>query len=73
VVLELGVKSVNKEAWPLLQWAQGDEAAFHGVTNTVHQYSRASGFKSEQAIGIRQSRDSILLLAKTRAALGVML
>jgi uncharacterized protein with WD repeat len=47
VVLQLGVKSVNKEAWPLLHWAQGDEAAFHGVTNTVHQYSRASGFKSE--------------------------
>jgi uncharacterized protein with WD repeat len=47
VVLELGVKSVNKEAWPLLQWGQGDEAAFHGVTNTVHQYSRASGFKSK--------------------------
>lgn len=47
VVLELGAKSVNKEAWPLLQWGAGDEAAFHGVTNTVHQYSRASGFKSE--------------------------
>jgi translation initiation factor 2A len=48
VVLELGVKSVNKENWPLLHWAQADEAAFHGVTNTVHQYSRASGFKSER-------------------------
>lgn len=45
-VLELGVKSVNKESWPLLQWSQGDDAVYHGVTNTVHQYSKASGFKS---------------------------
>lgn len=46
VLLELGVKSVNKEAWPLLHWGAGDEAVYHGVTNTVHQYSKASGFKS---------------------------
>ncbi|KAF6264398.1 eukaryotic translation initiation factor eIF2A-domain-containing protein [Scenedesmus sp. NREL 46B-D3] len=53
VVLELGVKSVNKENWPLLHWAQGDDAAFHGVTNTVHQYSRASGFKTAKKIPIK--------------------
>ncbi|WIA28435.1 hypothetical protein OEZ86_010979 [Tetradesmus obliquus] len=53
VVLELGAKSVNKEAWPLLQWGAGDEAAFHGVTNTVHQYSRASGFKTAKKIPIK--------------------
>jgi len=45
VVLELAVKSVNKEFWPLLQWANGDELLYHSVTNTVHQYSRTTGFK----------------------------
>lgn len=45
VILELGVKSVNKEFWPLLQWAHGDELLYHSVTNTVHQYSRATSFK----------------------------
>lgn len=46
-MFEVGVKSVNKEAWPLLHWSAGDVSLFHGVTNTVHQYSRADGFKGE--------------------------
>jgi hypothetical protein len=51
IVFEVGAKSVNKEAWPLLHWSQGDVSLFHGVTNTVHQYSRADGFKSECVVG----------------------
>jgi hypothetical protein len=47
VVFELGVKSVNKDAWPMLHYGPQDASLFHGVTNTVHQYSRADGFKSE--------------------------
>eukprot|EP00775_Hariotina_reticulata_P012065 gene12064-12206_t len=53
VVLELGVKSVNKESWPLLQWSHGDEVLYHSVTNTVHQYSRATGFKAAKKIPIK--------------------
>lgn len=51
VVFEVGSKSVNKEAWPLLQWSQGDAALFHGVTNTVHQYTSTDGFKGEESEG----------------------
>lgn len=47
VVFEVGVKSVTKESWPLLHWCHGDEGVYHGVTNTVHQYSRADGFKGK--------------------------
>lgn len=47
VVFEVGAKSVHKEAWPLLHWGANDTSLFHGVTNTVHQYSRADGFKGE--------------------------
>jgi translation initiation factor 2A len=47
VVFEVGSKSVHKEAWPLLHWGTEDQSLFHGVTNTVHQYSRADGFKGE--------------------------
>lgn len=48
VVFEVGSKSVHKEAWPLLHWGTNDQSLFHGVTNTVHQYSRADGFKGER-------------------------
>lgn len=47
VVFEVGAKSVNKDAWPMLHYGPQDASLFHGVTNTVHQYSRADGFKSE--------------------------
>lgn len=47
VVFEVGAKSVHKEAWPLLHWGTDDKSLYHGVTNTVHQYSRADGFKGE--------------------------
>jgi uncharacterized protein with WD repeat len=47
VVFEVGAKSVHKEAWPLLHWGAEDASLFHGVTNTVHQYSRGDGFKGE--------------------------
>lgn len=50
VVFEVGVKSINKEAWPLLHWGANDAVLFHGVTNTVHQYSRADGFKGECSV-----------------------
>lgn len=44
-VLGLHQKSVTKEAWPVLQWAPGDVGAWHGVTNTLHFYGVADGFK----------------------------
>lgn len=50
VVFEVGAKSVHKEAWPLLHWGAEDVTLFHGVTNTVHQYSRADGFKGRCCI-----------------------
>jgi hypothetical protein len=50
-VLELHQKSVTKESWPVVQWAGDDSGAWHGVTNTVHFYGRADGFKGEGAIG----------------------
>jgi hypothetical protein len=46
-VFEVSAKSVHKEAWPLLHYGADDATLFHGVTNTVHQYSRADGFKGE--------------------------
>jgi hypothetical protein len=47
VAFEVGARSVHKEAWPLLHYGADDASLFHGVTNTVHQYSRADGFKGE--------------------------
>lgn len=47
VVFEVGAKSVHKDAWPMLHYGPQDASLFHGVTNTVHQYNRADGFKSE--------------------------
>lgn len=58
VVFEVGAKSVHKEAWPLLHWGAEDASLFHGVTNTVHQYSRADGFKGEweHLVGVMQQQ-----------------
>eukprot|EP00878_Enallax_costatus_P018803 GHUV01019817.1.p1 GENE.GHUV01019817.1~~GHUV01019817.1.p1 ORF type:complete len:612 (+),score=207.58 GHUV01019817.1:53-1888(+) len=53
LVFEVGVKSVNKDSWPLLQWSRADEALYHGVTNTVHQYSRADRFKIAKKVPIK--------------------
>eukprot|EP00879_Flechtneria_rotunda_P022706 GHRR01023981.1.p1 GENE.GHRR01023981.1~~GHRR01023981.1.p1 ORF type:complete len:618 (+),score=248.82 GHRR01023981.1:243-2096(+) len=53
LVLAVSVKSVNKESWPILQWGHGDEAVYHGVTNTVHHYKRAEGFKHPKKVPIK--------------------
>lgn len=45
VVLELFQKSITRDTWPVLQWGHDDAQLFHMVTNTVHVYSRADGFK----------------------------
>ena len=50
-VLELHQKSVTKESWPVLQWAGDDSGVWHAVTNTVHFYGRADGFKGRDRIG----------------------
>lgn len=44
-VLGLHQKSVTKEAWPVLHWAPSDAGVWHGVTNTLHFYGTADGFK----------------------------
>lgn len=48
-VLELHQKSVTKESWPVLQWGAGDGGVWHAVTNTLHCYGRAEGFKGARA------------------------
>jgi hypothetical protein len=51
-VFQVGVKSLNKDAWPLLHWSHGDAALLHAVTNTVHQYAAADGFKGARLRGV---------------------
>lgn len=52
-VLELHQKSITKESWPVLQWAGDDSGLWHAVTNTVHFYGRAEGFKVIKKVGIK--------------------
>lgn len=53
-VLGLHQKGITKEAWPVLQWAPGDAGVWHGVTNTLHFYGVADGFKGEPPAGLNE-------------------
>lgn len=53
-VLELHQKSVTKESWPVLQWGAGDGGVWHAVTNTLHCYGRAEGFKGAARAALAQ-------------------
>lgn len=46
-VLALSQKTVNKDSWPLLEWACDDSVVVHMVTNTLHCYNRQDGFSGE--------------------------
>ncbi|CAD7701889.1 unnamed protein product [Ostreobium quekettii] len=46
LVWELHQKPITAEKWPAIKWNTDETAAFHMVTNNVHVYNPADGFKA---------------------------
>ena len=38
-------KSITGDKWPAIKWDSDETAVFHMVTNNVHVYKSANGFK----------------------------